>query len=281
MKRAARALLRSLAPQFLLDKRREYLLLRRLKSELDLRNGGSHEETSITMRGDHAACDEAEVLFHAMLKTLGSDPGDLGRILEIEGMSGRKYRQLVNEIIASTIDPRYLEIGSWAGSTACAAIHGNRLQATCIDNWSEFGNAKEAFFSNVNASLHSGVDFSFIESDFRRVDYRDIGTYNVYLFDGPHRESDHYDGIRMAQPALADTHVLIVDDWNWSGVRLGSLRGLADEGLGILFSIEIRTTRDDSLPLSVEGKATDWHNGYFVAVCRKRGVTSADLRPQP
>jgi len=48
------------------------------------------------------------------------------------------------------------------------------------------------------------VDFRFIESDFRAVDYSAIGRFNVYLFDGPHQEQDQYDGIMVARTALDD-----------------------------------------------------------------------------
>ena len=39
----------------------------------------------------------------------------------MEGLSGRKYRSLINNLIQKIKDPRYLEIGTWLGSTACSA----------------------------------------------------------------------------------------------------------------------------------------------------------------
>jgi hypothetical protein len=38
-------------------------------------------------------------------------------ILALEGMSGKKYRYFVNNLIESMEDLCYLEIGVWAGST--------------------------------------------------------------------------------------------------------------------------------------------------------------------
>jgi hypothetical protein len=52
--------------------------------------------------------------------------------------------------------------------------------------------------------MNDAISFRFIEDDFRKINYTDIGKFNVYLFDGPHDEEDQYDGIALAQPALDD-----------------------------------------------------------------------------
>jgi hypothetical protein len=111
-----------------------------------------------------------------------------------------------------------------------------------------------------------------MERDFRSVDYGSIGKFNIYLFDGPHEEADQYDGIVMAQPALTETFFLIIDDWNWRVVRLGTFRALTASRCQLECSIEIRTTLHESYPKSypsIVGKQSDWHNGYFIAVIRK------------
>src|SRR5262249_36592181 len=145
-------------------------------------------------------------------------------ICTIHGMSGQRYRSFINQLIASIPHPRYLEIGSWAGSTAAAALHGNRARAVCIDNWSQFGGPRSEFFANISKVLSNDIEFKFLEEDFRTVDYSQLGTFNVYMFDGPHTEDDHYDGIAIAQAALDELYILIVDDWNWVKVRVGTLR---------------------------------------------------------
>src|SRR5271156_5203500 len=70
-------------------------------------------------------------------------------LLEIEGMSGRKYRIFINNLVKNVRNPRYLEIGTWAGSTLCSAINGNDVTAVAIDNWSEFGGPKDRFQANL------------------------------------------------------------------------------------------------------------------------------------
>jgi hypothetical protein len=95
---------------------------------------------------------------------------------------------------------------------------------------------------------------------------------NIYLFDGPHQYQDQYDGIVIAQPALTQIHILVVDDWNWPSVRNGTQDALRALGTEILYSIEIRTTKSDLHPAQA-GHMSDWHNGYFFAACKKaRGV---------
>ncbi len=195
----------------------------------------------------------------ALAERSGLDPA----VLTIPGMSGRKYRHFVNNLIRRVPQPRYLEVGSWQGSTLCAAISGNQLAAVAIDNWSMFGGPKAAFMQNL--ARHKGMsDVRFIESDFRAVAYDQLGPFNVYLFDGPHKKADHQDGITVAQPALEPHHVVIVDDWNWQDVRQGTRQGLAASGLKIDYAFEIRTTLDNTLP-EVKHQHSEWHNGYFVA----------------
>jgi hypothetical protein len=157
-------------------------------------------------------------------------------IYAIEGMSGRKYRQFINTLIGAMPVARYMEIGSCAGSTMCAAIAGNTLdRAMAIDNWSQFGGPRAEFMANVIRFGKPGSIVRMFEEDFRKVDFRIFGqVFNVYLYDGPHDEQDHYDGIALPLPALAPEFVLIVDDWNWDRVRAGTLRAIADKGLEML-----------------------------------------------
>ena len=187
----------------------------------------------------------------------------------MDGMSGKKYRNLINNLVGSTPDARYLEVGSWAGSTACSAIYGNTVTATCIDNWSEFGGPKHAFLSNVGSHLTDKIKFTFIEKDFRQVDYKNIGKYNIYMFDGPHSEQDQFDGIVIAQPALDDVFTLIVDDWNFPQVRTGTVNAIKHLGLNIIADIDIKSHLDNGHP-AVAGQNSDWHNGYYIAVVSKQ-----------
>jgi methyltransferase family protein len=233
------------------------------------RSIGSGQNVAIAMSSWSGASPLQRLVTSAFSRALAGDSKLPQAIRDIEGMSGQVYRSFINNLIERHPDARYLEIGSWAGSTATAALYGNRAKCVCIDNWSQFGGPKEAFFVNIAKVRSDAIDFSFIEQDFRSVDFNSLGAFNIYMFDGPHNERDQYDGIMLAQPALDRSHILIVDDWNWEQVRDGTLRALVDTNCAIESWIEVRTTFDNSHP-KVAFRGSDWHNGYFIAAIEKR-----------
>jgi hypothetical protein len=221
----------------------------------------------ISIRGDFSTLATGVLVKQSLDRALANIGVPPFFVRSIDGMSGQKYRTFINNLVGSYPDPRYLEIGSLAGSSAAAALYGNAVKALCIDNWSQFGGSRATFLANIERVLSPAVDFQFIESDFRSVDYTSLGRFNIYFFDGPHEELDQYDGIMVVRPALDKFFILIVDDWNWRQVRLGTFRAMKHAGYSILSSIEIRTTQNNTQP-AVRGKNSDWHNGYFIAVVR-------------
>jgi hypothetical protein len=218
---------------------------------------------SVSLRGDFSRLPESRMLRDAFHEAAG-DISDLPEALRrMEGMSGQRYRGLINALVRQHPDARYLEVGSYTGSTAAAAMLGNAVSVLCIDNWSEFGGPKAVFLENIARARSASVDFRLIESDFREVDYGSIGTFNIYLFDGPHGERDQYDAIMLVRPALDRRVIVIVDDWNWPSVRIGTFRALLHARYTIEAAIEIRTSPG---PLAF-GRYSDWHNGYLLSVC--------------
>ena len=187
---------------------------------------------------------------------------------DIDGMSGWRYRLFINQLVRRIQDPRYLEVGSWKGSTLCSAISGNDVTATAIDNWAEFGGPRDEFIANMERERTPGSKINVIEMDFRQVEYGKVGKHNIYLFDGPHLEQDQYDGLCFVAPSLDDEFILIIDDWNYPPVAPSTLSALRDMNWTIQQSVEIRTTFDGSIPEAV-GQDSEWHNGYFIGVIRK------------
>ena len=198
-------------------------------------------------------------------------------VLDLPGMSGRKYRRFINNLIELVSAPRYLEIGVWQGSTFCSAIFENEVTATAIDNWSTFGGRRVEFLENLE-KFKGKANTNILEKDFRDIDFRQLGKFNVYFFDGPHSYEDQYDAIVLTKCALTEAFVLIVDDWNREIVRRGTFDGLHDNKYHIDYALEIRTSVDNSHgPVQKirewakewrEGQS-DWHNGYFIAALRK------------
>ena len=100
-------------------------------------------------------------------------------LLKMEGMSGKKTRHFYNNLL-NINDARYLEIGTWKGSSVCSAMYGNKAKVVCIDNWSEFGGPKSEFLTNFNK--YKGVnDARFIEQDCFKVDIYDKGYIMCYI----------------------------------------------------------------------------------------------------
>ena len=226
------------------------------------------EETSIRLCGDFTTSRLGMALRTALFDALALKT-KLPRWLKVmPGMSGRKYRYFVNNLVGLIPDARYLEIGSWTGSTACAAIFGNRVTATCIDDWSGFGGPKDTFAANIARVLSEETRFTFIEKDFRAADFHHIGRFNIYMFDGPHDEQDQFDGIVRVLPALDAEFVLIVDDYNYARVESGTIRALEHLRLDVLAAVEIKTSQHGVHP-KIAFQYSDWHDGYFLAVCRQ------------
>jgi hypothetical protein len=218
----------------------------------------------------------ARLIWAAFDKAIQEKTGLPEWLLKLHGMSGKRYRIFINHLIKSIKDARYLEIGSWAGSTACSAIYGNQVCCTCIDNWSQFGNVRAEFQRNTQNALNSNNTITLYEQDFRTVNYSDIGKFNVYLFDGPHEIDDQYDGLKYALPALDDTFIFIVDDWNDPRPREGTARAIKDLGVEIIYSMQIRTSNGiDTIYPEVVLQDSYWHNGYFIAVCKKSTPSQA------
>jgi hypothetical protein len=194
-------------------------------------------------------------------------------IFAMHGMSGRKYRMFINKLVSDVPSARYLEIGSWLGSTLCSAIYNNTVVACCVDNWSEFnpdGQIRTKFLSNLSLVRNSMAPVTVLEQDFNAVNYANIGKFNIYMFDGPHSRLDQYNGVKKVQDALDDEYILIVDDWNRTEVREGTFDALSELRSNVRLQVEIRTTLDgrDPPPENIYGDS-DWHNGYFIAVVRK------------
>lgn len=218
----------------------------------------------------HGAHDRSRIsfgLYDAFINAIASTNNLPDGVYEIDGMSGRSYRRFLNTLVRTLSPTQYLEIGSLNGSTLVAALFGNECKALCIDNWSQFGGSKRNFMKNVH-DFQLVDRVSLIEEDFRNVDFGIVGKFDIFLYDGPHEEIDHYDGIINPQAALKKEHVLIIDDWNWLQVRLGTFRALSALGSKIQFGIELRTTEDNTHPVRA-GKQSEWHNGCFVAVVQQ------------
>lgn len=187
-------------------------------------------------------------------------------ILDLDGMSSPKIRHFLNNLMSNyPYEKNYLEIGTWKGSTFISALYGNSFNTIIgIDNFSEFDLEKKVYNElklNLKNNIGETVPYNFIASDYKKVDLSKYPKFNLYLYDGDHKEEEHYDSIKNLYPHLTDEFVLMVDDWLWEHVKNGTMRSIQDLGLEIVYSVELPSYRD--------GDVEEWWNGYFVAYLRK------------
>jgi len=206
-------------------------------------------------RFDASLVGAAELIEHVRLSIVNARSG-LSRILaapdvlKIEGMSDDSVRHLLNNLMSAP-GAKYLEVGSWRGSTFVSALVGNEQtvdNALAIDAWTfetdydkrVFGTGHDslaAFENNMAQFVTASTTWRHIRCDFRSLKDRELVSagsfkkelFNVYLFDGPHKAQDHEDALTLVLHHLTSTFVYIVDDWNDIRVQEGTYRAISVE----------------------------------------------------
>ncbi len=187
-------------------------------------------------------------------------------IINMDGMSGLKTRHFYNNLLNND-DIRYLEIGSWKGSSVCSAMCNNKANIVCIDNWSEFGSPKDEFLINFNKFMGQN-NATFIENDCFKIDISTLPKFNIYMYDGNHSIDSHYKALSYYYDCLDDIFIYIVDDWNYEQVRNGTIQAIKNLNLKIKYEKEIRLTFDNShTPIDIA--KTTWWNGIYIVILEK------------
>ncbi len=188
----------------------------------------------------------------------GLPPG----VLEIRGMCGTYTRHFYNALCAFE-GCRYLEIGSWLGASLCAVLAGNRVRAVAIENWSQFDGKREIFQQNLDR-WRGGSEVRFLEQDCFEVDTDALGSFDVFLYDGDHRRVSHQRALEHFVGTLANPAVVIIDDWNWERVRLGTADALASLPVRELYRREILLPDQDVEDMPRHLGRDTWWNGICV-----------------
>jgi predicted O-methyltransferase YrrM len=190
-------------------------------------------------------------------------------ILALDGMSGKLTRHFYNAV-CSAPDTRYLEIGTWKGSSICSAMYKNTGKFICIDNFSDFASTatRLELFKNLD-TFRGDTNVTFIEENAFEVDVAELPKFNIYLYDGDHAREAHAKALTHYISCLDDTFIYLVDDWNWSLVRDGTYDAIKELGLKTAYFIEVRTTMDDTHPEVGDPGRIQWHNGIGIFVLQK------------
>src|SRR5260370_30048842 len=125
---------------------------------------------------------------------------------------------LLNAAVSALGDNEvYVEVGCYRGASLVGAATGNpRARIFACDNFSQFDGAADALRRTLDAHTAVG-QVTFCDMDFR--DFMRAAPWHparigAYFYDGAHSFSDHYEGVALALPHLADDALVIVDDTN-------------------------------------------------------------------
>lgn len=185
-------------------------------------------------------------------------------VLSLEGMSSTKVRHFLNNLV-SFPTARYLEVGSWKGSTFISALYNNSFYdaAWSIENWSEFGGPKDEFHRNVNLYLPDQNKIKLIEADFATLNptAHGISDVNVYFYDGSHDERSQYLALTQLHHILTDQFIFVVDDWNHEPAKEGTFKAFD--------ALKLEIHKGWELSAAYNGDRAGYWNGLGVFILEK------------
>lgn len=187
----------------------------------------------------------------------------------IPGLTSPKVQRFLNSVCKDK--STYLEVGSYLGATAVAALDGNKLHAYFVDNWKDDiqayrddialpQNSKDVFIHNVK-KYKGENQVSVFHSDLFDVDLTEIKPIDVFFYDGPHDYVTTSNAIQYYSSVFADECIVIVDDANFDGVVDGAENGLSRIGFDVVYR---------KIVLNDIESSDEWWNGLFVVVVKRQ-----------
>lgn len=185
-------------------------------------------------------------------------------VIKVPGYTSTKVKCLLNNV-CSLKGATYLEIGVFKGATFAAALYNNKdnlVEATAIDNWSQFGGPESEFIQNCSKFI-SDVPYKFYNSDCFKINIKDLvaNPVQIYFYDGGHEEEEQEKAFTYYNSLFDNSFIAIVDDWNWNPVKIGTKKAFEKLNYKVLFEQE--------LPANFNGDTNLWWNGIYIAVIRK------------
>jgi predicted O-methyltransferase YrrM len=165
----------------------------------------------------------------------GGQPRDprFAELLEaVPGLAKPNNLALLNHA-ASLLPPgeSYVEIGSLRGTSLIAAQLDNEGDFVAIDSFEHPNASPEQLRQNLErhgpagrVTVLEGDAFELLRGG--ALDGRRVG---VYYYDAFHSYEAQLDGLRLAEPHLADEALLIVDDSDWDQVGRATRDYLAEQ----------------------------------------------------
>lgn len=165
-------------------------------------------------------------------------------LVDIEGLSDPKVCNLLNRLVAAMpADQTYLEIGTFKGLTLCSAAIGNKgkLCIACdkFRFWNKYTGwgfqARAAFRANVEKYKATSATVEFHDMRSLNMFSKGLvkGPIGVYFYDGDHSYAATRDNILAAAPLLANSSILLVDDWRDPIIQESTRDAVKQAGLRI------------------------------------------------
>ena len=201
---------------------------------------------------------------NALVESVGVDLG-----INIPGLTSIKVQALLNELAKNCNS--YLEVGSFLGATAAAALKNNKINAYFVDNWEQGLQPAEADillpennYSDflLNIKNYVGLNrVTVLNQSLLSVNVKEIEPIDLFFYDGPHNANEVAQAVRHYAEAFNEECILVFDDANWSDTKIGVDKGIDGLGFSVLYSKQVLN--------SIESK-TDWWNGLYILVIRRR-----------
>jgi hypothetical protein len=169
----------------------------------------------------------------------------LADLLMVPRMSTLAVAAILNHAVGALAPgTSYVNVGVWQGFTFLAGGAGHD-DTTCIgiDDFSELGGPRSQFLKRL--AKHGGANHHFFELDYREYFAREHqGPIGLYLYDGAHGYDDQLEGLRAAEPFLAEECTVVVDDTNLPEPRQATLDFVAnsDRAWHVVFDVKTRHT---------------------------------------
>jgi hypothetical protein len=189
--------------------------------------------------------------------------------INIPGLTATRVQSLINALAKGS--SKYLEIGSYQGATAAAALNGNTLDTYFVDVWQEAPqpvredletpktNSLQEFRNNI--APYKGDNKVYVSnSDMFKVNLTNINNIDLFFYDGPHDFESTKNAVKYYSRSFAEHSILIFDDANWTEVVQGAHKGILESGLKILYSKKVLNSLESE---------TDWWNGIYIVVVEK------------
>lgn len=206
-------------------------------------------------------------------------------ILDLEeGYSSGCSRHLFNSLHRNMpFQHRYLEVGTWMGTTLAASLYGNpNTVALGVEPWYKYtfktagveyaNNSYERCKARIDSVIpadgmhgqYTLVDSFAMDLSCAKIVEKAGGKIDVFLDRG---KDDYPHVLSHVWDALGDVFVLLCETWNHDPVRLLTWQTIVNKGGYVHHMVELRTTlngdiEDNAIPQTFK-------TGLFVAVIEK------------